>query len=131
MKEFSKEFYEKLLGAKSREEVETLLKSEEITEQTADEVWEQVQVLEISLDELEDVAGGKYESRSYDRDWFTEGCKATVETGSNCWGTDGGCDTLNITYYHMPNTHCPKCGRDCWNQYREYWCRSCGGFVTD
>lgn len=38
----------------------------------------------LSLDEMEAVAGG-----AEDRDWLADGCAATVEPGSNCWGTDG------------------------------------------
>ncbi|MBR4577212.1 MAG: hypothetical protein IKO25_08405 [Clostridia bacterium] len=142
MAEFTKELYRNLLNAQSREEVESLLKAEGITDPTPDEVWAKIQeknateteVKALSFDELDDVAGGSI-AIGGDRDWFTEGCAATVEAGSNCWGTDGGCSISNIHYYTMPNYTCPKCGKDChfypsmscvsWN---EVWCRNCGYF---
>ena len=131
MAELSKELYSKLLLADSQEEVTELLKAGGREDVPAQEVWEQVQQrraqdgMELSLDELEDVAGG--------RDWMQEGCAATVEPGSDCWGTDGGCDLCNIEYTNLPNYNCPKCGR--WSAQRTetegkaiYVCRYCGTF---
>ena len=109
MAELSKELYSKLLLADSQEEVTELLKAGGREDVPAQEVWEQVQQrraqdgMELSLDELEDVAGG--------RDWMQEGCAATVEPGSDCWGTDGGCAVCNIEYTNLPNCNCFKCGR--------------------
>ena len=88
MAELSKELYGKLLLADSQEEVTELLKAGGREDVPAQEVWEKVQErrtqdgMELSPDELEDVAGG--------RDWMAEGCAATVETNSDCWGTDPG-----------------------------------------
>ena len=101
MAKLSKELYSKLLLADSQEEVTELLKAGGREDVPAQEVWEQVQQrraqdgMELSLDELEDVAGG--------RDWMAQGCAATVEPGSDCWGTDGGCDLCNIEYTNLPN----------------------------
>ena len=109
MAKLSKELYSKLLLADSQEEVTELLKANGREDLPAQEVWEQVQQrraqdgMELSLDELEDVAGG--------RDWMQEGCAATVEEGSDCWGTDGGCDLCNIEYTNLPTRTCYQCGR--------------------
>jgi hypothetical protein len=48
----------------------------------------------LSTDELDAVSGGVTT-----RDWQSEGCAATVEAGSDCWGTDGGCRVCNISYF--------------------------------
>ena len=48
---------------------------------------------ELSMDELDAVSGGVTT-----RNWQTDGCAATVEAGSDCWGTDGGCLAINISY---------------------------------
>lgn len=111
MERISKELYDKLLLADSQEEVTAILKAGGREKIPAEEVWAQVQKrraedgMELSLDELEDVAGG-----GELRDWWEKGCAATVEPGSDCWGTDGGCDFVNITYINLPVT-CPNCGR--------------------
>ena len=42
---------------------------------------------------------------------MAEGCAATVEEGSDCWGTDGGCDLCNIEYTNLPTRICYQCGR--------------------
>ena len=60
---------------------------------------------ELSLDELQAVAGGVT-----DRDWDKDGCAATVEDGSSCWFTDGGCVAVNISYKHKPVQFCFNCG---------------------
>ncbi len=74
----SDEQKEKLKNAKSPEEISSILKEDEP---------------ELSLDELEAVSGGVTT-----RNWSKDGCAATVEEGSNCWGTDGGCTLINIKY---------------------------------
>lgn len=139
MKEISKNLYEKLLVAESKEEVACLLEKEEITDPTADEVWEQIQeysqdqteAAELSMDELEDVVGGGKFPRKK-RSWYNVGCAATVEIGSNCWGTDGGCVTCNICYDDHPNINCPKCGRQAYSNNSaangHIYCRNCGEF---
>ena len=58
---------------------------------------------ELSEDELLAVSGG--------RDYPVSGCAATVEFGSSCWGTDGGCARVNIRYNRPPlEMRCPRCG---------------------
>ena len=126
MAELSKELYNKLLLADSLDEVATLLKADGREDMSAQEVWEQVQQrraqdgVELSLDELEDVAGG--------RDWMAQGCAATVERGSDCWGTDS-CALVNVVYEPAaPNSFCPKCGRQAvWKNYTVF-CRNCGEY---
>ena len=133
MAQFSNELTSKLKKAASREEVEALLKAEGQDAALTDEVWKKAEELrardgqELSLDELEDVAGG--------RSWWDEGCAATVEPGSDCWSTDGGCWISNVEYTGLyPNSHCPRCNRPAkreeWaaNQGIHYYCRSCGEF---
>ena len=121
----SKELYSKLLLADSQEEVTELLKAGGREDLPAEEVWEKVQQrraqdgVELSLDELEDVAGG--------RDWMAQGCAATVETGSDCWGTDS-CALINVVYEPAPNSKCPKCGRSAIRKDYTFFCRSCGEF---
>ena len=48
---------------------------------------------ELSLDELEAVAGGVETI-----DWQKNGCMATVEKDSDCWGVDGGCTAIHYKY---------------------------------
>ena len=134
MAEFSLELRSKLKKAASREEVEALLKADGQDTALTDEVWAKAEELrardgqELSLDELEDVAGG--------RDWWTEGCAATVEPGSDCWATDGGCRISNIAYGYPPDHYCPRCKRPCYKmQYNVdygyfYKCRNCGDFYN-
>lgn len=86
---------------------------------------------DLSEDELSAVSGGATE-----RDYATEGCAATVENDSHCFGTDGGCLIVNIDYIHSPMfQHCPRCGAQ--TMYRAiqdpgsdlrsiYACRTCG-----
>ena len=140
MTEISKELLAKLLTVKTREEAAALLKTEGFEDVPEEQVWEQVQALrtqesrELSLDELDDVAGGAIHTRS----WIDEGCAATVETGSDCWGTDGGCNTVNIEYKNMPEFYCRKCGR--WStrlvrnidsKHTVYKCLYCGEYTLD
>ena len=54
----------------------------------------------LSQDELEAVSGG--------RDWMAEGCAATVEAGSSCWGTDA-CSGINVHYqFFDASVKCPN-----------------------
>lgn len=138
--EISKELLDKLLAVKTREEAAALLKAEGFEDVPEETVWEQVQALrtqesrELSLDELDDVAGGAIHNRS----WIDEGCAATVEMDSDCWGTDGGCNTVNIDYHNLPEYYCRKCGR--WscresrridNNHIVFKCLYCGEFMLD
>ena len=125
MAELSFELRSKLKKAESREEVEALLKAEGQDLALTDEVWAKAEELrardgqDLSLDELEDVAGG--------RDWWTEGCAASVEPGSDCWGTDGGCIISNIAYSNPPTGYCPRCGQPAHNGFNGNWeCKKCG-----
>lgn len=111
MSEFSNELIAKLKNAKSLEEVTELLRANGEDEANAEKLWKELETLhmqedqELSLEELESVAGGR------DINWFKEGCSATVEPGSDCWGSDGGCTFCHHIYMEMPNYGpCPLCG---------------------
>ena len=137
MSEISKELLEKLTNAKTREEAAALLKAEGIEDAPEEKIWEQVQQLrvpeaqELSLDELDDVAGGVTE-----RNWMASGCASTVEPGSDYWGTDGGCSMCNIKYVNKPECTCPRCNRFSalfpYNALGTWFikCRYCGIFET-
>ena len=61
------------------------------------------EVVELDLDDMDKAAGGR-------RDWAAQGCAATVEEGSWCWGSDF-CFLANVTYIHRPTSiKCPSCG---------------------
>ncbi|MBQ1535149.1 MAG: Nif11-like leader peptide family RiPP precursor [Ruminococcus sp.] len=61
------------------------------------------EVVELDLEDMDKAAGGS-------RDWSTQGCAATVEAGSSCWGTDY-CVFAYVTYTHSPSSFkCPNCG---------------------
>ena len=99
-----------LLQARSAEEAAALLKEVGVDAPQAERIWNEISAFrddkELSIDELEAVSGGVEQ-----RDYWGQGCAATVEPGSDCWGTDGGCSVHNIEYQHMPNGFCPDCGR--------------------
>lgn len=58
---------------------------------------------ELSDDELMAVSGG--------RDYGKDGCAATVEPDSDCWGEDGGCEWIHYSYSHPPiSLKCKVCG---------------------
>ena len=116
MLSITNELKAKLLAAQSEEELAALVKADgqEITPEDAPRLLEEIEKQhelegrELSLDELGAVAGGAIRNRDY----LKEGCAATVEPHSRCWGTDGGCLAINIDYSNWPcNTRCPKCGR--------------------
>ena len=128
---------EKFMNAQSVEEVAELLKVDGMDVAGAKRAWEEVcyerehQDEELSLDELDAVAGGS------SRDWLEEGCAATVEPDSYCWGTDAGCVFINVNYAIMPDWHsCDFCGAKYTmkfdfntfgrNHTPEYKCRECG-----
>lgn len=101
----------KLLAAKSKEEVTALARADgqELSQEDAARIWEEIAKTreqdgkELELDELDAVSGGK------DRDWPTDGCAATVEPGSRC-GSNDACWHFDVTYDHMPEKVCEKCG---------------------
>ena len=115
------ELEKKAIEAASAEEVMEIVRAagEEITAEEAKQFFETIQERKadkaLSLDELDAVTGGEEFSLVRwgitFRDYSQEGCAATVEPGSDCWGTDGGCSVNNIEYQHMPNGFCPDCGR--------------------
>ena len=99
----------KLKNAQDPEQVLELLKEEgcEISQEGAERIFQEITHLrerELSLDELEAVAGGA------DRDWLDQGCAATVEPGSWCWSNDN-CVVWDVTYDHAPTEKtCQECG---------------------
>ena len=86
---------------------------------------------ELSPDEMAAVAGGE------DRDWLRDGCAATVEAGSDCYGTDM-CGLWPVIYEHRPTRHkCSVCGGILYSngstgggffeeEVYHYKCASCG-----
>ena len=122
MAEFSTELSAKLKRVKSVDEVRELLKADGQDENLAEKVWKEIDIFrknegkELSLDELDAVAGGVKK-----RDWLKDGCAATVEYGSDCWRTDGGCTYINIKYSHEPHEWetCPECGGPVY--YADQW----------
>ena len=136
------ELTKKAMEAASADEVMEIVRAagEEITAEEAKQFFEKVQERRtdkaLSLDELEAVSGG--------RDWVTEGCAATVEWDSDCWGVDGGCLAIHYTYSREPTTddRCPKCGARVYLEgkygvstgflqgytWKEFICRNCGPY---
>ena len=147
MADYSNELIAKLKKAQSVEEVTGLLKADGQDDSQAEKIWKELETLfekegkELSLDELEAVAGG--------RDWLEKGCSATVEPDSDCWKTDGGCSLCNIEYTHMPckDARCPKCGGYVYYEgefyypsnslfytgrlVKRYICRKCGKYEIE
>ena len=136
MAELSNELIAKLKKAQSLDEVTELLKADGQEVAQAEKIWKELEDLhesedkELSLDELEGVAGGVKH-----RDWLEKGCAATVEPGSNCWGTDGGCSVINIKYSNSPyDKQCPYCGakyvayKNNDNGFYHFLCRVCGAY---
>ena len=131
------ELKKKAMEAAGAEEIMEIMKAagEEITAEEAERFYEKVQDKktdrELSLDELEAVAGGE------DRDWLRDGCAATVEGGSDCYGTDM-CGLWPVTYEHRPTRHkCSVCGGILYSngstgggffeeEVYHYKCASCG-----
>lgn len=117
------ELEKKILEAGSVEELESILKAagaERTTEELA-KLFEDIEARrenkKLSLAELEAVSGGwgsRYQEDGKGGpwggiiDWSLHGCAATVEEGSDCWGTDGGCTMVNIKYYNIDYSEkCP------------------------
>ena len=131
------ELKKKAMEAASAEEIMEIMKAagEEITAEEAERFYEKVQDKktdrELSPDELEAVAGGE------DRDWLRDGCAATVEAGSDCYGTDM-CGLWPVIYEHRPTRHkCSVCGGILYSngstgggffeeEVYHYKCASCG-----
>ena len=131
------ELKKKAMEAASAEEIMEIMKAagKEITAEEAERFYEKVQDKktdrELSPDELEAVAGGE------DRDWLRDGCAATVEAGSDCYGTDM-CGLWPVTYEHRPTRHkCSVCGGILYSngstgggffeeEVYHYKCASCG-----
>ena len=145
MKTLTDELKAKLRSAKSEEEAVALMKADgqKLTAEDAAQLWTEIMNhqaqddKELSLDEMEAVSGGY-------RDWVTEGCAATVEWDSDCWGVDGGCLAIHYTYSREPTTddRCPKCGARVYLEgkygvstgflqgytWKEFICRNCGPY---
>jgi hypothetical protein len=60
----------------------------------------------LSAEELEAISGGS------DRNWVNDGCSATCEMGSDCWGGQDYCSMVNTTYddFGWNKLPCPKGG---------------------
>ena len=136
---FGNELKARLLTAESAEDVAEILKAngQEIPAESAARLWEEIRRekeldgRELSLDELAAVAAGE------DRDWLRDGCAATVEGGSDCYGTDK-CGLFPVTYTHAPTRHrCSDCGGILYSngttgggffeaEVYHYKCASCG-----
>ena len=137
MDQNKKELEQKIAAASSPQELQRILNDagEKIGPEDAAKLFEKLQncgtAQELSPDELEAVSGG------VDRDWLTDGCAATVEPGSDCWGTDY-CVWLPVTYEHKPvDSICPVCGtylylaevnygRTFSGETYRYRCKTCG-----
>ena len=138
MLSITNELKAKLLAAKSEEEAAALVKAngQEITEEESALLWKEITSKrgqdgkEFSLDELEAVSGGQeWGNLVWVRNYATEGCAATVEPGSNCWGTDGNCWLGNVYYILGPvDVKCPDCGVYCYVGGRNNYlvCPKCG-----
>lgn len=125
---------ELLLKAKSVDEVKSIVAEHggSITEEEANEMYAKIQsydpnaVVEVSVDELDAVSGGGFFFPN--RSALREGCKATVEGGSACWGNDS-CDGVNVVYFRAPeeNMVCPKCGTKSMIKLKrgDYRCHRC------
>ena len=136
------ELKKKAMKAASAEEIMEFVRAagEEITAEEAEHIFKKAQEKkadkELSPDELDAVSGGVNH-----RDYWGSGCAATVEPGSDCWGTDGGCSVHNIEYKHMPNGFCPDCGRPyCVNEInssliglhrKTTWCYYCNSWSRE
>ena len=105
--EIKKNLYE----ADSPKEIQEILSGLgfESSDEEAARLFEEIQLFHssetevLSEDELAAISGG--------RDYAKDGCAATVEPDSNCWGEDGGCIAIHFSYSHPPIKYrCKKCG---------------------
>ena len=118
----------RLLQARSAEEVAALLHEAGVDVQLAERLWAELthkreaDSEELSLDELEAVSGGA-------RNAATEGCAATVEAGSNCVFTDF-CSIVFTSYDVAPvKGNCTQCGAaPVYNDVvrGDFFCSRCG-----
>ena len=135
MEKQSTDLIKKLKDAQSPEEVSELLKADGQDTAPAERLWKELEALreksgrELSMDELESVAGGHWLWGGECRDWLKVGCCATVEPGSYC-GSNDSCNYWDVRYDHEPIGYCKKCGgiyyiKDAGNDNR-YVCVNCG-----
>ena len=120
---------EKLTNASSVEEVKAIIEENggKLSEEEAKDLYERIKaydpsaVVELSVEELDEVAGGK-------RSFLYEGCESTVEAGSHCFGSDA-CDLWNVQYKNRPapRKKCPNCNdyTMCFINKDKYICYKC------
>ncbi len=135
--ECSEELRNKLMSVTTQDEARELIKAEypdiepEALDKLSEEFSKYVESRELSLDELDTVAGG---SRNY-RD---DGCSGDY-TDSFCWFNDHCNATINTYYNYETIWKCPRCGANLYywdtvtegialSQYRRFNCYSCNGF---
>ena len=134
--EIKKNLYE----ADSPKEIQEILSGLgfESSDEEAARLFEEIQLFHssetevLSEDELAAISGG--------RDYAKDGCAATVEPGSDCWGEDGGCAVIHYHYDNRPlRLYCKKDGTPLYKfecppedlfAYK-YRCRVCGAEYTD
>lgn len=108
-----KKLMEKLLAAKSVEEMKELLKESGQDEAAAARIWDELSRKReeagrmLSSEEMETISGGR-------RDFAAKGCCATVEPGSYCWSNDA-CGVFDVIYDNKPIVYCDTCGRPAWH----------------
>lgn len=116
MMKITEEVREKLLNATNEEEIKAVIAdngieaSEEEIEQIIKEISGLKDKEELSPEELDAIAGGW-------RDWFEEGCYATVEPDSWCAYSSDNCVVIYHHYDHKPARF-----KRCWN---------CGAIVCE
>ena len=136
MAHISKELKNRIIKARSADEVAALLRPSGVDDALAARIWNELSAnrddRQLSLDELEAISGG-----DADRDWLTDGCAATVEPNSWC-GSNDSCIWWDVTYDHEPaNIHCPNCGAIMYINWVDYYtdpshdvyhykCKNCG-----
>ena len=145
MFEISEDMKKKILDAASQEEIKAILEdsgaeasADEIARMYREVMSRQTGEKELSMEELEAISGGQ------DRDWVRDGCAATCEMDSSCWGTDY-CQGWSVTYdnFGWYLLDCPKGGKHDFGIYSETYnntratytpvfgtCKKCG-FTCD
>ena len=115
---FSEEIDKKLLEAKSVEDILAIANENStspVSEEFAEKIFSKVKAIrgedvELDLDELESVSGGK----GIHVDFKKDGCKATVEPGSSCWSNDK-CNHDEVVYDNYGDSvNCPYGGQHDW-----------------
>ncbi|MCR4688028.1 MAG: hypothetical protein K5745_00595 [Saccharofermentans sp.] len=135
--ECSEELRNKLMSATTQEEVCELIKAEypdiepEALDKITDEFLKYVANRELSMDELDAVAGGA-------RNYRDDGCKGDYKD-EFCWFNDH-CAAAIITYYNYDSHYkCPRCGANLYfwdtvsegiaqTKFSRYNCYNCNGF---